>query len=93
MSPGNLRQIESAFSTQSVEMSPGNLRQIESAFSTHRDDYANFETAVEANTGGCSSMPRSPITPIIITEDYSKEPVTVEEYQEEQFQGNKFITQ
>ena len=52
-------------------MSPSNLRQIESAFSTHRDEYAKFETAVTAPSGGCSNPTLSPVMPIIIAEDVS----------------------
>lgn len=48
-------------------MSPYNLQQIESAFSTQRDQYAKFETAVNAS----HSPGRAPITPIIIAEDFS----------------------
>lgn len=52
-------------------MSNCNLRQIESAFSTHRDQYAQFETAVTAVAGGCHNPGPKPVTPIIIAEDFS----------------------
>ena len=52
-------------------MSAYNLQQIESAFSTQRDQYAKFETAVNATAGGCYNPGRAPVTPIIIAEDFS----------------------
>lgn len=77
-------------------MSPYNLQQIESAFSTQRDQYAKFETAVNATSGGCHNPGSAPVvTPIIIAEDFStsekKKAVVIAENNEEfdEMQGIK----
>lgn len=55
---------------QSPEMSAYTLQRIESAFSTNRDQYSQFETAVNANNEGCYNPSLTPV--VITTNDCSK---------------------
>lgn len=51
-----------------VSMSPENLKQIENAFTTNRDEYASFESSMDA----CAPK----LTPVIVSEEVNSQKKT-----------------